>query len=56
MLPWPLGFGLKHVTNLAVTRPIEAIKNGGVTITKTDVFINQFTTYFGPERPLSGDS
>jgi hypothetical protein len=31
-------------------------KNGGFTVTETNVFINQFTTRFGPDRPSTGDS
>jgi hypothetical protein len=31
-------------------------KNGGVTVTQTNIFISQITKYFGPDRPFSGDS
>jgi hypothetical protein len=31
-------------------------KNGEDTITQINVFINQFTTCFSPDRPSSGDS
>jgi hypothetical protein len=30
-------------------------KNEGVAVTQTDVFIYQFTTYFGPDMPPSRD-
>jgi hypothetical protein len=30
-------------------------KNGGVTVTQTDVFIIPLTTCFGPDRLLAGD-
>jgi hypothetical protein len=33
-----------------------ANKNGGVTVTQTNVSINQFRKRFGPDRPSSGGS
>jgi hypothetical protein len=35
---------------------INTYKNGGVTATKINVFVNQFTTFFGSDGPSSGDS